>query len=107
MLIGYPPFKFDKNNFNINIFNKEIFYPNSFTEEAKLFLKDILIVDPNKRLGSGKNGVENIKKHPFFNGINWEDLENKKSTRTHKIREKITRNNKLQLHSKFLLCLPR
>ncbi len=78
MLNGNPPFIFDKNNFNINIFNKEIFYPNSFTEEAKLFLKDILIVDPNKRLGSGKNGIENIKKHPFFNGINWEDLENKK-----------------------------
>ena len=78
MLIGYPPFKFDKNNFNINIFNNEIIYPNSFTDEAKLFLKDILIVDPNKRLGSGKNGIENIKKHPFFNGINWEDLENKK-----------------------------
>ncbi len=78
MLIGYPPFKFDKNNFNVNIFNNEIIYPNSFTDEAKLFLKDILIVDPNKRLGSGKNGIENIKKHPFFNGINWEDLENKK-----------------------------
>ena len=78
MLIGYPPFKIDKNNFNINIFNNEIFYPNSFTDEAKMFLKDILIVDPNKRLGSGKNGIDNIKKHPFFNGINWEDLENKK-----------------------------
>ena len=78
MLSGNPPFKFNKNNFDINIFKNNIFYPNSFTEEAKLFLKDILIVDPNKRLGNGKNGFQNIKNHIFFKGINWEDLEQKK-----------------------------
>ena len=65
-MLEYSFFCFDKNNFNINIFNKEIFYPNSFTEEAKFFLKDILIVDPNKRLGSGKNGANKRFKKFFF-----------------------------------------
>jgi hypothetical protein len=29
-------------------------------------------------LGSGPNGTKNIRNHPFFAGINWDDLYNKK-----------------------------
>ena len=78
MLVGNPPFKLDKNKLDLSVFNNKIFYPNSLTIEAKKFLSELLIVDPNKRLGSGKNGFQNIKNHDFFQGLNWDDLEQKK-----------------------------
>ncbi len=28
--------------------------------------------DPSKRLGSGKEGTENVKTHPFFKSMDWE-----------------------------------
>ena len=35
----------------------------------------LLTKNPKKRLGF--NGVEEIKKHGWFNNINWSDIENK------------------------------
>jgi len=32
----------------------------------------LLIKDPTKRLGA--KGAEGIKRHPFFSGINWKDV---------------------------------
>lgn len=37
----------------------------------------LLQKDPEKRLGA-KNDAEDIKKHPFFAKINWEDVYNKR-----------------------------
>ena len=64
--------------FDLNIYKNPIQMLNHFTNEAKLFLKDILVVDPIKRLGYGKKGIENIKKHIYFKDINWDDVFNKK-----------------------------
>lgn len=36
-----------------------------------------LINDPNERLGI--NGVEEIKIHPFFQGVDWKNIRNKKA----------------------------
>jgi hypothetical protein len=30
--------------------------------------------DPEKRLGSGQYGTQNIKNHPFFAKVNWDKL---------------------------------
>ena len=81
MIIGYPPFFSDspgdtckkiikwKENFSIP---KDA----NISENAKsLILK--LIKPYNKRLG--KNGVEEIKAHPFFNGIDWDNIRNIKA----------------------------
>uniref|UniRef100_A0A674NV63 non-specific serine/threonine protein kinase n=1 Tax=Takifugu rubripes TaxID=31033 RepID=A0A674NV63_TAKRU len=45
---------------------------------AKDIIQRLLVKDPKKRLGSGPNGAENVKKRPFYQKINWEDLAAKK-----------------------------
>jgi serine/threonine protein kinase len=40
---------------------------------AKDFLQKLLVRDPKLRLGS-VNGITDVKKHPFFGGINWTNL---------------------------------
>ncbi len=60
-----------------NIKNKKIQWPAIGTEEGQLHpaAKDLILKllenNPNKRFG---NNFEQIKKHRFFNGINWSNL---------------------------------
>jgi hypothetical protein len=41
---------------------------------AKSLVKHLLQADLSKRYGNLKNGVNDIKSHRFFNGINWNKL---------------------------------
>ena len=79
MLVGYSPFKMKKGEqLNIEKYKEPVPLHNHFTPEAKMIITDLLVVEPSKRLGYGSNGTENIKKHPFFKDINWEELYKKK-----------------------------
>ena len=55
---------------------KEIYYPMYLSEEVKILLKKLLEIDTYKRLGSGKNGFENVIKQDFFKDIIWDDVIN-------------------------------
>jgi len=46
--------------------------PEYISDEAKSFLKELLRYDPQERLGSGVNGVQELKAHPFFSGTDWQ-----------------------------------
>jgi serine/threonine kinase 38 len=78
MLIGYPPFYSEKPSdtwLKISNWKKYFRVP----KEAKLShaatdLLERLVCDKKDRLGKG--GASNIKKHPFFKGIDWENLRN-------------------------------
>ena len=72
MLTGRPPF-FNTNREQMfeNIQRGKLRIPNSLSLEARGFLKDLLHRDPNKRLGSGKEDAEALKRHPFFAEIDW------------------------------------
>ena len=45
-----------------------------FSEEAISFLKALLQREPSKRIGSGPEDASELKKHPFFNGIDWDQI---------------------------------
>ncbi|KAL4238691.1 Ribosomal protein S6 kinase delta-1 [Mactra antiquata] len=49
--------------------------PDHLSEEAKSLLQELLVYNPRERLGSGMHGVEEIKTHPFFTGIDWNAME--------------------------------
>ena len=79
MLTGKLPFKFRYDTQpNLNIYKKKVVYPSWMEENAKDLIINLLTIEPDKRLGSGKNGAENIKKHPFFSDVDWDKALNKK-----------------------------
>eukprot|EP00062_Callorhinchus_milii_P023671 gi/632982772/ref/XP_007908320.1/ PREDICTED: ribosomal protein S6 kinase alpha-5 [Callorhinchus milii] len=49
-------------------------YPPEISPSAKDVIQRLLIKDPKKRLGSGLGGSEEIKSHPFFQNISWDEL---------------------------------
>lgn len=49
----------------------ELHLPNKISPEAKSLLRELLRVSPSERLGSGVNGLEEIKSHPYFSVVNW------------------------------------
>ena len=81
MLTGKLPFKFNFDNQeeqnDLNIYDKKIKFPSWIEENAKDLINKLLNKNPEKRLGSGKEGAENIKKHPFFSDIDWNKALNK------------------------------
>ncbi|KAJ7990828.1 hypothetical protein DPEC_G00290970 [Dallia pectoralis] len=49
-------------------------FPKDMGPQAKDLIQRLLVKDPKKRLGSGPDGADNVKKHPFYQKLNWEDL---------------------------------
>ena len=46
--------------------------PQFLSPEAQSLLRVLFKRNPQNRLGSGPNGIENIKAHAFFKSIDWE-----------------------------------
>ena len=74
MLVGIPPY-FSNNQEQIfkNIEKAELFIPNFVSKKAQKFMRDLLKKDPMTRLGS-KRDVEEIKEHPYMNGVDWDKV---------------------------------
>ncbi|CUI14519.1 protein kinase, putative [Bodo saltans] len=79
MLVGYPPF-FDESPFKIyeKILEGKLQFPKWIDPRAKDLVKGLLTLDHTKRLGSLKRGVQDIKKHKYYAGIDWDVLLSKK-----------------------------
>ncbi|TMS21357.1 Ribosomal protein S6 kinase alpha-5, partial [Larimichthys crocea] len=83
LLTGGSPFTVDGDenshtDIAKRILKKDPPFPKDMGPLAKDVIQRLLVKDPKKRLGSGPNGAENVKKHPFYQKINWEDLAAKK-----------------------------
>ena len=73
MLTGKLPFPFKRGvKLSIKTYEKKINFPSKITENAKDLIQKLLVVNPNDRLGSGTDGSESIKKHPFFEEVDWD-----------------------------------
>ncbi|OMJ69561.1 hypothetical protein SteCoe_32679 [Stentor coeruleus] len=78
MLTGKPPYyNSDRKILLQNIESAKLKIPPRLSEEAKDLLKNLLKRDQHKRLGS-INDADEVKQHPFFTGINWVDVYNRK-----------------------------
>ena len=79
MITGIPPFYCnDKNKMMKNILDKPLRLPKFASSKARSILKMLLAKDPDKRLGSGRFDAKIVKSHPWFEGINWDDVYNRK-----------------------------
>jgi serine/threonine protein kinase len=81
MLVGRAPFRIPKGSYlSADLYKKKISIPEFVNNDAKDLISKLLIPNPKNRLGYGKDGAKNIKEHPYFNGIDWEEAWEKKLT---------------------------
>jgi len=75
MLAGHPPF-YDDDHFKLyeKILICRLKFPSHFDPVAKDLVKKLLSPDLSKRYGNLKGGVNDIKNHKWFAGIDWERL---------------------------------
>ena len=79
MLTGMPPFyNKDREKLFNTIKTGQVKFHKYLSKEAVDLLEKFFIKDPEKRLGSGPNGLQDIKSHPFFSSIDWESILGKK-----------------------------
>lgn len=57
------------------ILTKSVPFPRTMDETSRDFINGLLTKDPKRRLGAG--GVQEIKSHDFFAGIDWEKVQRK------------------------------
>nr|CCD13451.1 unnamed protein product [Trypanosoma congolense IL3000] len=74
-IAGYPPF-YDETPLRTyeKILAGRIKFPNWFDSRGRELVKGLLQTDHTKRMGTLKDGVADVKNHPFFRGANWEKL---------------------------------
>ena len=79
MMYGLPPFySRDVSEMYHNILHKPLKLRPHITPSARNLLEGLLQKDKTLRLGSGIGDDADIKAHPFFRSINWDDLFHKR-----------------------------
>ena len=79
MLLGQAPFRGDDEDEIFDaILEDEPLYPIQMPRESVSLLQRLLTRDPARRLGAGPNDADEVKAHPFFRDVNWDDLLHKR-----------------------------
>ena len=75
MICGVDPFS-DEDVMKTyeNILERKIKFSSDFDDKSRSLIKHLLEPDLSKRYGNLKNGVKDIKNHPFFKSMNWDKL---------------------------------
>lgn len=82
MLAGYPPFT-DKDMGTL--FRKiqepeKLIIPVDFSQEASDLVRRLLVADPTSRLGNIHPDIADIRTHPWFRSVHWEQIIARAST---------------------------
>jgi len=79
MCIGIPPF-YHQNVWTMyqKIKTENPKFPSSMSKKCQDLIVRFLVRIPKDRLGSGEGDVDEVKKHPWFAGLDWDDLLAKK-----------------------------
>ncbi|KAI1779277.1 Pkinase-domain-containing protein [Hypoxylon cercidicola] len=79
-LTGYPPF-WHQNPIEIykQIIEKPVLFPADppVSPNAQSIIRSFCTVDRSRRLGNLIGGTEQVKSHPFFEGVDWDALYNR------------------------------
>jgi serine/threonine kinase 38 len=83
MLVGYPPFYSDspqETYQKVMAWRETLVLPPEcvVSPEAEDLVRK-LCTDAKRRIGGGENGAENLKAHPFLEGVDWEGIRNQKA----------------------------
>ncbi|KAF7995119.1 hypothetical protein HCN44_004591 [Aphidius gifuensis] len=78
LLKGHSPFRQhktkDKHEIDRMTLTMNVELPESFSRELRLLLENLLQRDINNRLGCRGGGADELKEHPFFSGIDWQQV---------------------------------
>ena len=80
MLVGYTPFSNDDDDVDdmMTIFKRitkaVIEYPDNLNDATVDFVNKLLKREQHRRLGSGPNGIADVRDHAFFAEINFDDI---------------------------------
>lgn len=98
-LTGYPPFWHQnpieiykqcvlprlcliapRTNRFVRIVEKPVVFPHEpvISPEAKDIIRSFCNLDRSRRLGNVSGGAKRVKEHPFFRGVNWDDVLNRR-----------------------------
>lgn len=79
MYVGRTPFKdVNRSIMYRNIVEGDLFIPPDIPETARNLLVALINKDPNSRIGSHEPVPFSIMNHPYFENIQWDDLQRKK-----------------------------
>src|SRR5690554_1306826 len=75
MLAGFAPFYADE-PYGIyrKILDGRIKFPSHFSIEAQGIVTHLCTADRSKRLGCGKEGALEVRRHPWFRGVDWDKM---------------------------------
>jgi serine/threonine protein kinase len=82
MMTGQPPFDSEdgaemNDELDQKIMNDEVNFPEDMSLAAISIVMLLLMKNPTKRLGSN-GSVDTVRQHPFFKGIDWQALQEKR-----------------------------
>ncbi|KAF0552764.1 kinase-like protein [Gigaspora margarita] len=79
MMFGITPFwADDQNRMYQRVLEDELEFPDEIMYDAISLLRGLLQRDPSQRLGCGPTGSLEIKSHPYFDYVDWDDVLNKR-----------------------------
>ena len=80
MLLQQSPFRGENEDEIYDaILSDEPLYPVHMPRDSSSLIQQLLVREPEMRLGSGPEDALEVMRHPFFKGINWDDLYHKRT----------------------------